>query len=128
MAENRYRDQQIIIRVTRAEKEVIKKRMADIGYSDMSRYMRIMALQGYLVSVDLTSFQEYASQIAKVGNNINQIARKINMEQEIFSVDIEELQDAMRRIETMAQKCMDIFLNMGVDEFGNHQDSENQND
>lgn len=128
MAENRYRDQQIIIRVTRAEKEVIKKRMADIGYSDMSRYIRIMALQGYLVSVDLTSFQEYASQIAKVGNNINQIARKINMEQEIFSVDIEELQDAMRRIETMAQKCMDIFLNMGVDEFGNHQDSENQND
>lgn len=98
--------------------------MSEVGYNDMSRFMRIMALQGYLVSMDLTAFQEYAAQISKVGNNINQIARKVNMEQEIFTVDIEELQDAMKNIEKTVQKCMDIFLNMGVDEFGSDKNSE----
>lgn len=125
MQENRFRDKQLSVRVTGAEKQAIKKRMADAGYSDMSRFMRIMAIHGYLVTVDLSDFKKYAEQISKIGNNINQIARKVNIEQEIYSVDIMELQDAMKRVEKTVQRCMDVFLNMGVDEFGNIENSEN---
>lgn len=126
MGENRFRNRQIKVWVTEKERAALIRRMEGAGYKELSRFMRAMALQGYLINVDLSDFKEYAAQIAKIGNNINQIARKVNMEQEIYSVDIAELQESMQRIEKTVQECMDVFLGMNgeVDEFGNIEDSE----
>lgn len=126
MSENRFRDRQLKVWVTEEERAALIRRMEEAGYKELSRFMRTMALQGYLINVDLSDFKDYAAQIAKIGNNINQIARKVNMEQEIYSVDMVELQESMRRIEKTVQKCMDVFLGINgeVSEFGNIEDSE----
>lgn len=126
MSGNRFRNRQIKVWVTEEERAAIVRRMDEAGYKEQSRFMRAMALQGYLINVDLSDFKDYAAQIAKIGNNINQIARKVNMEQEIYSVDMAELQESMRRIEKTVQKCMDVFLGINgeVSEFGNIKDSE----
>lgn len=118
----RKREKVIYVRVTDEEKQRIKDKMSQIGMNDMGRFMRQSALQGYLINVDLKEFREYARQIAAIGNNVNQIARKINMEQEMYAPDMRELQEAIRRVEDTVSKCMESFMGIGSDEFGDFKD------
>ena len=50
---NRVREHQVIFRVTEAEKELIRRRMALLGTRNMQSFLRKMALDGYVVKLEL---------------------------------------------------------------------------
>ena len=60
--------------VTADELAQIHGRMAEAGISNAGAYMRKMALNGYILHVDLAPVRELVSLQRRCSNNLNQIA------------------------------------------------------
>lgn len=64
--------------VSEAEHETIRQRMEDAGTQNMSAYIRKMALNGFVLNVDLAPVRELVSLQRRCAANINQVAIHAN--------------------------------------------------
>ena len=64
--------------VTADEFETIKQRMTEAGTSNTGAFIRKMALNGYVLNVDLSPVRELVSLQRRCSNNINQVAIHAN--------------------------------------------------
>lgn len=64
--------------VTPEEQALIADRMAEAGISNMGAYMRKMALNGYVLHVDLSDIRELVALQRRCANNLNQVAVQAN--------------------------------------------------
>lgn len=94
----RLRYKQLNIRVTDWEYKLIQERMEKSGSASMREYIVDAATNGFLINVDYTDIKNLAYEINKIGNNINQIAHKINSENIVYKTEIEEVQEYMEMI------------------------------
>lgn len=74
----RIRDVPIYVWVRPDELEAIRERMAQAGVRNLSAYIRKMALNGYILNVDLAPVQELVSLQRRCANNLNQVAIHAN--------------------------------------------------
>ena len=74
------------------EQAKIRKRMADVGIRNLSAYMRKMALNGYVLHVDLAPVKEIVSLQRRCANNLNQIAVRVNTCGGVYPEEIKTLQ------------------------------------
>ena len=74
----RIRSTSVCVWLSPDEQAKIRKRMADVGIRNLSAYMRKMALNGYVLHVDLAPFKEIVSLQRRCANNLNQIAVRTN--------------------------------------------------
>ena len=94
----RLREKQINIRVTDYEYQQIRERMEKSGSSSLSEYIIDAATNGFLFNVDYSDIKALAYEINRIGNNINQIAHKINAEGSIYKEEIKEVQENVELI------------------------------
>lgn len=64
--------------VSEEEYAAIGERMAQAGTQNLSAYIRKMALNGYVLNVDLTPVRELVSLQRRCANNLNQVAIHAN--------------------------------------------------
>lgn len=64
--------------VTEDELAQIQRRMAEAGITNAGAYMRKMALNGYILHVDLAPVKELVSLQRRCANNLNQVALHAN--------------------------------------------------
>ncbi len=88
---NRTRPVRIEFRVTEQERQLIQKKMEQLGTKNMGAYLRKMAIDGYIIKVDYTEQKKLAAAISRVAGNINQICRRINQTGHFYEDDIVEL-------------------------------------
>ncbi len=69
----RKRDIQLKFRVTPQEREMIETKMAQFGTTNMAAYLRKMAIDGYVVKLDLPELRELVSLLRYSSNNLNQL-------------------------------------------------------
>ena len=67
--------------------------MEEIGTDNMSAFIRKMALNGYILHVDLSPVKELVSLQRRCANNMNQIAIQANTYGGIYPQDILTLQN-----------------------------------
>ena len=72
--ENRKRNVHLHVMVTPDELAAIHERMAEAGISNAGAYVRKMALNGYILHVDLAPVKELISLQRRCSNNLNQVA------------------------------------------------------
>lgn len=115
--ENRYRDQQIIVRVSKNEKEKIVRNMNCYGISTMTNYIRLMALNGRVIHIDFSSLKEslnetsaYLYELQKIGNNINQIAHKLNQTDIVETEDVQFLVSEFSKMQKNYERSQTILL------------------
>jgi len=89
--QNRKRNEQLIVRVTPEERELIQKKMSAFGTDNFSRYARKMLLDGYVIHLDLKEFQKLSGEINAIGVNINQIAKTTSATRSIYAQDMIKL-------------------------------------
>ena len=77
--------------VTPEELEQIHERMAEAGIRNMGAYMRKMALNGFVLHVDLTPVRELVSLQRRCSNNLNQVAIHANT-YGVYPAEIKALQ------------------------------------
>ena len=91
MMKNRTRPVRIEFRVTEQERQLIRKKMDQLGTKNMGAYLRKMAIDGYIIKVDYTEQKKLAAAVSRVAGNINQICRRINQTGHFYPDDIVEL-------------------------------------
>ena len=74
----RKRDIQLKVRVTPEERAMIEAKMAQLGTTNMGAYLRKMAIDGYVVKLDLPELRELVSLLRYSSNNLNQLARRVH--------------------------------------------------
>jgi uncharacterized protein YukE len=78
MNHRRKRDIHLHVMVSADELKTIRQRMAEAGTTNTGAFVRKMALNGYVLNVDLSPVQELVSLQRRCSNNINQIAIHAN--------------------------------------------------
>jgi len=91
-AKKRKRDISIKLWISEAEQNIIRERMDELGTENMSAFIRKMALNGYILHVDLSPVKELVSLQRYCSNNMNQIAVGINTYSGIYPHEIKALQ------------------------------------
>ena len=97
MAE-RLRQIMLTFYVTEEEKNFIKRKMSLMNISNMSAYLRKMAIDGMLIQVDYSQFDTIGKQLEGVSRNINQIAKRINATNSVYAGDIREIKQKQEEI------------------------------
>ena len=88
---NRKRDIQLHFMVSQNEMALIRKKMERMGTRNLGAYLRKMALDGYVVRLNLADVKEMTALLHNATNNLNQIARRVNESGSIYAVDVEDL-------------------------------------
>ncbi len=92
MTKKRRRPIHLHIMVSEEELALIRERMAEAGVRNMGAYVRRMALNGYVLHVDLSPVRELVSLQRRCSNNLNQVAVTANTYGGIYPDDIKRLQ------------------------------------
>jgi len=73
MKKKRIRDIRIDTYFTQEEYDQIQERMAEANTTNMSAFVREMALNGYVLHVDLSSVSDFVTLQQRCSNNLNQL-------------------------------------------------------
>lgn len=95
---NRNRPIQVKFRVTPEERKMIDRRMEQAGINNMAAYLRKMAIDGYVVKLELPELRDLISLLRRTSNNFNQIARRVNSTDRIYADDIREMKNLLEQI------------------------------
>lgn len=90
-APKRKRDVQLNFRVSPEELEMIEQKMAQLGTTNREAYLRKMALDGYVVRLELPELKELVSLMRYSSNNLNQLARRAHETGRIYDADLEDI-------------------------------------
>ena len=103
----RKRDIQLKVRVTPEERAMIEAKMAQLGTTNMGAYLRKMAIDGYVIKLELPELKEMIRLLGIANKNINQIARSLNSTGRIYEADIQEIRDRIDGLYDYARKILD---------------------
>lgn len=81
----------IRVMLKKGDREKIGERMKEAGIKNMSAYIRKMAIDGYVVRLDLSDVNEVARLLHINSNNLNQYAKQANTNGSIYYGDIQNL-------------------------------------
>lgn len=85
-------------KVSPEEKEVIDQKMALLGTMNLRAYLRKMAVDGYVVQLDMSSVMEMVKLLRSISSNVNQIARRCNSTHNLYKQDVEDLRQGYAEI------------------------------
>ena len=94
----RSRDKMITFWVTEDELAKINANMEKLGTSNLSAYLRKMAIDGYAVKLDLPELREAVAMLGRYNGNINQIAKRANETGRVYDTDIQEIRASQKEI------------------------------
>ena len=112
MSENRTRPIQLKVRVNQQEKEIIQQKMQQLGTTNMGAYLRKMAIDGYVLKLDMTKMKEMVSLLRRISSNVNQIAKRANETGRVYETDLEEIQNQQEQLWTAMRNVLQKFTAM----------------
>lgn len=106
MSSKRNRNIPIQIYLNEDEKKILDYKTTIAHMRSQSAFIRHMIKYGFVYDVDYSPLQECNYQLAKIGNNINQIAHIANNNQSITELQIDEVKELMKRIWQLQQSIL----------------------
>lgn len=88
---HRKRTVQLHFMVTEHERELIRQKMAQLSTNNLGVYLRKMAIDGYIVKLELPELSELLSLLRRTSNNVNQIARRVHETGNIYDTDLGDI-------------------------------------
>ena len=99
----------VLIRMTETEIALIKEKMEEYGTTNMSAYIRKMAIDGYIVKLELPELKEMVRLLANYSNNLNQIAKRVNATGDIYLADFDEIRHQQDDLWAAAEKIIRVL-------------------
>ena len=103
---NLQRQVQLKFRVTPGERALIERKMAQLGTTNMAAYLRKMAIDGFVVNLELPELGELVSLLRRSSNNLNQLTRRVHETGRFYDADLEELRQSYDGLWDAAQKIL----------------------
>lgn len=88
------------------EYDRLHQRMDEAGVKNCSAFIRKMALDGYIVKLDMDDIREMIRLLRNATNNLNQIAKKANSGDGIYGADIADMQAKQDEIWESAKEIL----------------------
>ena len=98
--------------VTEQEAALIKERMAELGITNLSAYLRKMAVDGYIIHLDMHDIQEMIRLLRICSNNLNQYTRRANETGSIYAADVDDLRTRLDSLWDGMEKLLRGFANI----------------
>lgn len=92
--------------VSEQEKEMIQTKMGQYGTNNLSAYLRKIAIDGYVVNLELPELSEMVSLLRRSSNNLNQLTRRVHETGRFYDADLEELRRDYDGLWDAAQKIL----------------------
>ncbi len=93
----------ILFYVSKEEQAQIEQKMALLGTGNMSAYLRKIAIDGYVVDLDLPELREMTSLLRRTSNNLNQLTKRVHETGRIYDADLESLHQELDKLWTAAE-------------------------
>ena len=94
------------IRLTPEELRAIQKKMELFGTTNFSAFVRKMAIDGYVVKLELPELKELVSLLRYSSNNLNQLTRRVHESGRIYDADLEDIHQNQERLWGAAQQIL----------------------
>lgn len=104
---NRKRNIEVRFRVTEQELDSIHTKMAQYGTNNLSAYLRKMAIDGYVICLELPELKEMVSLLRYSSNNLNQLTRCVHETHRIYDADLEDIQKNQEKLWIATEKILD---------------------
>lgn len=108
--EHRRRPITIKMRVDEGEAALIEEKMAQLGTTNREAFLRKMALDGYILKLDMSELKELVSQLRYMGNNLNQLTKRVNATGRVYEADLEDIR---QRQEDIWQEVHSLLIRLG---------------
>ena len=95
--------------VTPEERDQIEAKMAQLGTNNMSAYLRKIAIDGYVVQLDLPELREMVSLLRRSSNNLNQLARRANETGRIYPEDLADIRQNQAHLWESAKEILRVL-------------------
>ena len=92
--------------------ELVKGRMAELGITNLSAYLRKMAVDGYIIHLDMGDIQEMVRLLRICSNNLNQYAKRANETGSVYAADVEDLRTRFDGLWDGMDKLLRGFANI----------------
>ena len=93
MSENKRetRTKRMKVHLTPQEHEWIKEKMAQAGMTNMSEFIRRIAMNGYVINADQPELDEILRLMRCTGNNLRQIEKHVRENEQEHMPEVEQL-------------------------------------
>ena len=92
--------------------ELVKGRMAELGITNLSAYLRKMAVDGYIIHLDMGDIQELVRLLRICSNNLNQYAKRAYETGSVYAADVEDLRTRLDGLWDGMDKLLRGFANI----------------
>lgn len=103
---NRTRNVLLKFFVSPEELEMIQTKMNQYGTDNLSAYLRKMAIDGFVINLDLPELRDMVSLLRRSSNNLNQLTRRVNETGRFYDADLEDLRQNYDGLWDAAQKII----------------------
>lgn len=110
MKQNERRTIGLFFKVSEQERETIDKKRRLASISTLRGYLRKMAVDGYVVNVDMSAIREMVFLLRNVSNNINQLTKRVNETGNFYTADLENIRCEQQKLWEAVNRLLDRFL------------------
>lgn len=100
------KDITIKVRLSPDELKMIQEKMEQFGTDNMSAFIRKMAIDGYVVKLEIPELKEILSLLRYSSNNLNQLTKRVHETGRIYDADLEDIHRSQDRIWTAVEKVV----------------------
>ncbi len=95
-----------IVRFKPGDRDKIRAKMEEAGITNMAAFIRKMALEGYVIHLDLTDVKEVSRLLRINANNINQCAKRANETGNVYYGEIKRIQSQQDQLWMMMKAIL----------------------
>ena len=99
----------LFFKVSPEEMELISQKMEEAGTDNKRAYLRKMALDGYIVNLEMDSVKDMVKLMRSISSNINQIAVRCNETGNLYEEDVRDLRSGYLKVQTEMLELVQKF-------------------
>ena len=92
--------------VSEQERKLIQTKMEQYSTTNLSAYLRKIAIDGYVVNLELPELGEMVSLLRRSSNNLNQLTKRVHETGRFYDADLEDLRRDYDGLWDAAQKIL----------------------
>lgn len=92
--------------MTDHERGLIAIKMERLGAKKLGAYLRKMAVDGYMIQLDLADVRELVSLLRRTSNSLNQLTKRVHETGNVYGNDIEDLRQSYDRLWEVADEIL----------------------
>ena len=101
----RERQNELKIYLSDDEQYILEQKLKLSHMKSKSAYIRHLILYGYVYEIDYEQLREYNTNLSRISNSLNQIAKRINTTDRIYEEDFNDVKELMKQV-WQSQKSM----------------------